>query len=137
MEQISEMANEDRSQQVKIIEAKQKGKTLRSRVKYTTQNELEMARLRHQETQSALQCQHDLVMIDRQMEVERIRGGLYTPPHIPGGLHLEFRQFFFGDNPANFLSRIHLESIGVLRLNTPELESHYLVVFVAYTSKLN
>ena len=46
--------------------------------------------------------------------------GLYTPPHIPGGLHLEssstpgvhleFRQFFFGDNPANFLSRIHLES---------------------------
>ena len=83
MEQISEMANEDRSQRVKIIEAKQKGKTLRSKVKYTTQNELEMAHLRHQETQSALQRQHDLVMIDRQMEVERIRAAAHPPFH-PG-----------------------------------------------------
>ena len=59
-------------QRVKIVEAKQKGKTRRSRVKYATQNELEMARLKHQETQSALQRQHDLAMMDRQMEVERI-----------------------------------------------------------------
>ena len=46
--------------------------------------------------------------------------GLYTPPHIPCGLHVdsrstpgvhvEFRHFFFGGSPAKFLSRIHLES---------------------------
>ena len=31
-----------------------------------------MACLKHQETQSVLQCQHDLEMMDHQMEVERI-----------------------------------------------------------------
>jgi len=39
---------------------------------------------------------------------------LYSPTYsrwTPPGVHLEFRQFFLGDNPANFLSRIHLESI--------------------------
>ena len=86
MEQITKMANEDRSQRVKIIEAKQKGKTRCSRVKYATQNELEMARLKHQETQSALQRQHDLAMMDRQMEVERIRATA-NPPFPPGPYH--------------------------------------------------
>lgn len=86
MEQISEMANEDRSQRVKIVEVKQKGKTSRSRVKYTTQNELEVARLKHQERESALQRQHDLVMMDRQMELERIRSAGH-PLFPPGPYH--------------------------------------------------
>ncbi|KDR81305.1 hypothetical protein GALMADRAFT_222736 [Galerina marginata CBS 339.88] len=83
MEQITEMAHEDRSQRVKIVEVKQRGKTHRSRVKYTTQNDLEMARLKHQESQSALQREHDLAMMDRQMEVERIRAAAHA--HFPPG----------------------------------------------------
>ena len=47
-------------------------------------------------------------------------GGLYPPPQIPCGVHVEsrsipgvhvdFRHFFLGGSPANFLSRIHVES---------------------------
>ena len=49
------------------------------------------------------------------------QGGFYPPPQIPCGVHVEsrsipgvhvdFRQFSFGGNPANFLSRIHVESM--------------------------
>ena len=73
MDQITELANEDRSQRLKMIEVKQKEKTRRSQARYQTQNELELARMRHQEQQAALQRQHDLVMMERQMELERIR----------------------------------------------------------------
>ncbi|KAF8815447.1 hypothetical protein BYT27DRAFT_7213930 [Phlegmacium glaucopus] len=73
MDQITELANEDRSQCLKIIEVKQKEKTRRLQTKYQTQNELELACMKHQEQQAALQRQHDLHMMERQMELERIR----------------------------------------------------------------
>jgi hypothetical protein len=88
IDQITELANEDRSQRLKVIEVKQREKTRRSQAKYQTQNELELARMRHQEQQAALQRQHDLVMMDRQMEFERLRKGSATGypqvPVIPG-----------------------------------------------------
>ena len=79
MDQITELANEDRSQRLKIIEVKQKEKTRRSQAKYQTQSKLELARMRHQEQQAALQRQHDLVMMERQMELERLRSTTAYP----------------------------------------------------------
>jgi hypothetical protein len=73
MDQITDLANEDRSQRLKIVEVKQKEKTRRLQAKFQTQNELEHARMRYQEQQAALQRQHDLLMMERQMELERIR----------------------------------------------------------------
>ncbi|KAF8804573.1 hypothetical protein BYT27DRAFT_7213742 [Phlegmacium glaucopus] len=64
MDQITELANEDRSQRLKIIEVKQKEKTHCLQTKYQTQNELELACMRHQEQQAALQRQHDLHMME-------------------------------------------------------------------------
>ena len=63
--------------------------------------------------------------------------GLYPPPQIPCGVHVEsrsipgvhvdFRQFFFGGSPANFLSRIHVESMwspaGVQLLHLDNMDS--------------
>ncbi|KAF8801586.1 hypothetical protein BYT27DRAFT_7261923 [Phlegmacium glaucopus] len=72
MDQITELANKDRSQRLKIIEVKQKEKTRHLQTKYQTQNELELACMRHQEQQAALQHQHDLQMMERQMELECI-----------------------------------------------------------------
>jgi hypothetical protein len=80
MDQITELANEDRSQRLKIIEVKQREKTRRSQAKFQTQNELELARMRHQEQQAALQRQHDLIMMERQMELERLRNGTAAYP---------------------------------------------------------
>jgi hypothetical protein len=78
MDHVTELANEDRSQCLKMIEVKQKEKTRRSQARYQTQNELELARMRHQEQQAALQRQHDLVMMERQMELERLRNNSAT-----------------------------------------------------------
>lgn len=86
MDQITELANEDRSQRLKIIEVKQKEKTRRSQVKYLTQNELELARMKHQEQQAALQRQHDLVMMERQMELERLRNNSNATAYPPAPL---------------------------------------------------
>jgi hypothetical protein len=84
MDQITELANKDRSQRLKIIEVKQREKTCRSQAKYQTQNELELTRMRHQEQQATLQCQHDLVMMERQMELERLRNSnTVAYPQVP------------------------------------------------------
>jgi hypothetical protein len=79
MDQITELANEDCSQRLKMIEVKQREKTRRLQAKYQTQNELELARMRHQEQQGALQRQHDLVMMERQMDLEHLRSTAAYP----------------------------------------------------------
>ena len=60
--------------------------------------------------------------------------GLYPPPQIPCGVHVEsrsipgvhvdFRHFFFGGSPANFLSRIYVESMqSPIRLQLLHLDN--------------
>ena len=64
-------------------------------------------------------------------------GGLYPPPQIPCGVHVEsrsiprvhvdFRHFFFAGSPANLLSRIHVESmwspVGLQLLHLDNMDS--------------
>ena len=64
------------------------------------------------------------LMINNHAKKKFIKGGHYTPPHIPVGLRMDssrlqmdfccsstiFSNFFFGENPAKCQPRVHLDS---------------------------
>lgn len=85
MDQVGDMAQQDRVQRLKLTEIKEKEKTVRSKTKVNIRREIEMARMRHQDDQAEKQRQHELRMIERQLELERIRAGNQNhglPPHL-------------------------------------------------------
>ncbi|KAJ7091297.1 hypothetical protein C8R43DRAFT_1142026 [Mycena crocata] len=87
-EHVAEIAAQDRSQRLKLMEVKEKGKTRRAQVKYDAKTSLEFARLRHQTEQAERQRQHDIFMMNRQVQLEEIRRGGPSPAsqsYPPGG----------------------------------------------------
>ncbi|KAJ7659639.1 hypothetical protein DFH06DRAFT_1326650 [Mycena polygramma] len=92
-EHVAEIASQDRVQRIKLMELKEKGKTARSRAKYDAKTQLELARMKHQEAEAERQRQHDIFMMDRQMQLETMRRG----GPIPASVH----QSFAPGGPAN------------------------------------
>ncbi|KAJ7461893.1 hypothetical protein FB451DRAFT_1404398 [Mycena latifolia] len=84
-EHVAEIASQDRAQRIKLMELKEKAKTARARAKYDAKTQLELARLKHQEEEAARQRQHDMFMIDRQMQLEAMRRGGPVPAPYPMG----------------------------------------------------
>ncbi|KAJ7454930.1 hypothetical protein B0H11DRAFT_2068140 [Mycena galericulata] len=87
-EHVEEIATADRAQRTKVAEIREHGKTVRAKGKFEAKSELELAKMRHQATEAERQRQHEIAMMDRQMELERIRQAgpaAFGPPQVPGG----------------------------------------------------
>ncbi|KAJ7737139.1 hypothetical protein DFH07DRAFT_966583 [Mycena maculata] len=87
-EHVEEIATADRAQRAKVAEIRENGKTARAKGKFEAKSELELAKMRHQATEAERQRQHEIAMMDRQMELERIRQAgpaAFGPPQVPGG----------------------------------------------------
>ena len=83
-EHVQEIAMQDCTQRLKLIEVKQQEKTNHAQVKSQAKNTLEMARMEYQWREAERQCQHELSMLDRQIELKQLRRGGQLP-HLPFG----------------------------------------------------
>ena len=83
-DRIDALAEGDRSQRIKIVEVREKEKTVRAQHKISARETLEMARMRHQQTESEKQRQHELIMMGHQVELECVRAGI-SSQFGPGG----------------------------------------------------
>jgi len=74
-----------RATRIKIVEVQAKEKTAREKVKRETLAEIELERLRFQREEGEKQHAHEVMMMDRQIELERLRtiAGGHIPPPIP------------------------------------------------------
>jgi hypothetical protein len=68
---------------IKIAEVQAKEKTAREKLKRQTLANIELQRLKFQREEGEKQRAHEVMMMDRQIELERLRamvGGLIPPP---------------------------------------------------------
>lgn len=72
---IQELTSQDRSQRIKLTEVKEHEKTLRAQAKYEARSQLDIARLQHQEREAMRQREHEMRMMERQIELEMLRRG--------------------------------------------------------------
>jgi hypothetical protein len=81
---VEDLAAQDRSQRLKVVKMretiKEGQKTARAKAKYDVKSNLEMARLQHQEREANRQREHELMMLDRQFQLEALRRGPPVPP---------------------------------------------------------
>ncbi|KAJ6564949.1 hypothetical protein DFH09DRAFT_1475475 [Mycena vulgaris] len=70
---IQELTSQDHIQCVKLAELKKQQKTVRAQAKYDAKTQLEMARLQHQQREADRQREHELRMMERQMQLETLR----------------------------------------------------------------
>jgi hypothetical protein len=84
---ISDMVQEEsehiRVTRIKIAEFQAKEKTARDKVKRQTLANIELQRLQFQREEGEKQRAHEVMMMDRQIELERLRaivGGFISPP---------------------------------------------------------
>jgi hypothetical protein len=86
-EQVEALATQDRVQRLKVAEIREREKTARSKHKYDAKSELELAKLRHQQMEAERQRQHEFAMMERQIQLERMRQQVgpstYGPPGGP------------------------------------------------------
>lgn len=77
---IHETATADRNARIKMMEVKEKEKTARAETKETIKSRtlmtLEGQRMQHQREQAALDRAHALAVLDKQIELERLRAGV-------------------------------------------------------------
>jgi hypothetical protein len=70
---IEDLTTQNHTKQIKIAEVREHEKTVRARAKYEAKSNLEMARLAHQEREGERQRAHDMLMLERQMQLEAMR----------------------------------------------------------------
>lgn len=79
---IQDVAAADRNTRIKIVEFKEREKTARvtarERIKRKGLIDLEARRMEHDHREAVERHQHDLLMMDKQIELERIRAGLVS-----------------------------------------------------------
>lgn len=93
-DKVQEIADMDRSQRMKIAKIKEQEKTNRSQAKYQSKHALEMARMEFQRREAECARQHQLQMLEKQVELERLRfqghghghahSSHVVPPPAPG-----------------------------------------------------
>jgi hypothetical protein len=93
-DRVQEIADMDRSQRMKIAEVKEREKTSRSQAKYQSKHALEMARMEFQRREAEYARQHQLQMLEKQVELERLKLQVHghghthlshvVPPPTPG-----------------------------------------------------
>ncbi|KAJ7911696.1 hypothetical protein B0H13DRAFT_2328078 [Mycena leptocephala] len=72
-DQVEALATQDRVQRLKVAEVREREKTARAKHKYDTKSELELAKLQHQQVEAEHQRQHEFAMLERQIQLERMR----------------------------------------------------------------
>ncbi|KAJ7858305.1 hypothetical protein B0H13DRAFT_2356586 [Mycena leptocephala] len=86
-DQVEALATQDRVQRLKVAEVREREKTARAKHKYDTKSELELAKLQHQQMEAERQRQHEFAMLERQIQLERLRQqagpSTYGPPGGP------------------------------------------------------
>ncbi|KAF8124635.1 hypothetical protein K438DRAFT_2034193 [Mycena galopus ATCC 62051] len=61
------------AQKLKLAEVKEQQRTVRAKAKYEAKNTLELARLQHQQHEAERQRDHELQMLERQMQLEAMQ----------------------------------------------------------------
>ncbi|KAJ7310673.1 hypothetical protein DFH08DRAFT_1046436 [Mycena albidolilacea] len=78
-DRIQDLTTQNHTKQIKIAEVREHEKTVRARAKYEAKSNLEMARLAHQEREGERQRAHDMLMLERQMQLEVMRRNVPGP----------------------------------------------------------
>ncbi|KAK7015981.1 hypothetical protein R3P38DRAFT_3203707 [Favolaschia claudopus] len=76
-EQIADLTAQTHAKQLKLGEVKERGKTVRAKAKYAGKSGVEFARFEHQQHEAKLQREHELAMLERQMQLAIFQ----WPPH--------------------------------------------------------
>ncbi|KAJ7159636.1 hypothetical protein C8R46DRAFT_1224218 [Mycena filopes] len=82
---IQDLTTQDRAQRLKLAELREEQKTVRAQAKYDAKNNLELARLQHQQREADRQREHEMLMLERQIQLENLRRnpvpamGMYGP----------------------------------------------------------
>ena len=72
-DKVQKIANTDCSQHMKIAKIKEQEKTSRSQAKYQSKHALEMAHMEFQHHEAESACQHQLLILEKQVELECLR----------------------------------------------------------------
>ncbi|KAF8233746.1 hypothetical protein L208DRAFT_1377196 [Tricholoma matsutake] len=82
-DKVQEIADMDYSQRMKITKIKEQEKTNRSQAKYQSKHALEMAHMEFQHREAESACQHQLQLLEKQVELEhlRLQGHGHGPRH--------------------------------------------------------
>ncbi|KAF7351953.1 hypothetical protein MVEN_01157300 [Mycena venus] len=76
---IQDLTTQNHTKQIKLAEVKEREKTVRAKAKYDAKNNLEMARLDHQQREAERQRAHEVFMLERQMQLEGMRRNAPAP----------------------------------------------------------
>ncbi|KAF8160102.1 hypothetical protein K438DRAFT_2025870 [Mycena galopus ATCC 62051] len=70
---IQDVAAQNSAQKLKLAEVKEQQRTVCAKAKYEAKNTLELARFQHQQREAERQRDHELQMLERQMQLEAMR----------------------------------------------------------------
>jgi hypothetical protein len=83
-EHVQDIATQDRTQRLKVTKVKEQEKTVRSQAKSQAKNTLEMVKMEYSRREAERQHQHELSILERQIDLERLRRGGPLPEPVFG-----------------------------------------------------